>query len=159
MPRKPVVRETLEEDNPSDVQPKRQKKSKHVNLLTLRPNNKLTPELIADVRRQLRRGRSLGTILNKSLIPSGTFMEWRVKGEDYLTNEGPKEHALHGALVLAMRQALGARDAKIEDQIMDPGNPDHQQFLRIGERIIPQVWSRENQTGSEEALNPDDRFL
>jgi hypothetical protein len=147
-------RETLVDDG---VKPR--KKRKHIDYFKIRTDNRLTPELIDNIQRKLARCISLGTILNGALIPHNTFATWTKKGQDYLTNNGPKEHEIYGSLVLAVQYGLGKRDARIEKEIAEKGNPDHRQYLTIGERLIPQVWSRDQRPSSDENLNPDDRFL
>lgn len=175
MPRKPIARETLEPDKTStarrslarslasDTKPRDDKGPRHqkktIDYSKLRPNSKLTPDLIASIHRQLVRGISIGSILGSSLILHDTFGRWCRYGETYLADGGPKEHAIYGSLVLAIQQGLGKRNRRFEKEVSDPGNPNHRQFLNIVERLIPEVWDPKTATGATETANPDDRFL
>lgn len=124
------------------------------------PNKRLTEKVVGTICRDVARGMSLRSIANRLLVLPDTLAFWRKTGDDYLQNDcQPPEDELYGCLVLGIRKGLGRRDCRIERQVMDPGNPNHQQFFRIAERLIPGVWGKDPVGGGDEAFNPDDRFL
>ena len=149
-------RESLESDR---GKPKR-KRVRKSEWLGLQPNNRLTEDTVVTICRDLARGVSLKSCSAYLLISPDTLGLWRHRGEAYLENDcKPEADAIYGALVLGIRRALGKRDRKVEQQIMRKGSAHHFQFFRIAERLLPGVWGKDVPGGSDEVLNPDDRFL
>lgn len=127
-----------------------------------RTSSVISTALLRQFTSLIRRGLPFDSVCDFVGLDSATFWLWMKKGDRYLEGDDGDDEDLapYGLFVRGVRKAFAEFKLQVIDQLMKEKPTTWMRDIAILERRDRRNWSRlEIAGGSEDGINPDDRFL